>query len=508
MISNKPSIDLTSITWMTVDSKLWLHWIPVHDVNKQLNYIKALQPGGIKIIDPDVSHIYRAFDVSPNSYFVLRNHPLSEEKTQMRSDPVGTGKRHALWWTNKIQEYYTVAASRGQKMPPRDKLIVLGINEPAVWEYLTETVVYTVTFLNELTKYNLAGGALNLNVGWPANTGTDTPPNWTPFNPIYDAIKQGNHWLFLHEYWDFRGPDALWGWHAGRFMKCPWQDIRIVIGEAGVDQHVTDGTGHKGWKHGMNASQYVEQTYNYVSKASKDYRFMGACMFTDDYGSRDWESFDNTAAYAEFLNKNWIFKTPDKPQMKKLRLPFVGRFPITQKFGENLVSYAPYKGHMGVDWATPEGTPLISIDDGIVTEVYELTQLGKYIKIVHDWGESIYAHMSYQHVKINQQVKGGDYIGLSGNTGRSTGPHLHLGTRVYPYDRNDGWDGYSDPLRIIDTNWVTTTTPPEVANPPVVPPVSDKVVEIKLNGPTKFSIIGNFAVEINVNNKHKVNFGV
>ena len=61
---------------------------------------------------------------------------------------------------------------------------------------------------------------------------------------------------------------------------------------------------------------------------------------------------------------------------------------------------------------------------------YERRGYGKYVVIRHDNGlETVYGHLSKQLVEENQLVKAGEVIGLGGNTGRSTGSHLHFETR-------------------------------------------------------------------------------
>lgn len=83
--------------------------------------------------------------------------------------------------------------------------------------------------------------------------------------------------------------------------------------------------------------------------------------------------------------------------------------------------------HKGVDFALPIGTPIIAPADGIVEHVgYQARGAGRYIKVRHG-GQyaTIYMHLSRPLVKIGQQVRKGERIALSGNTGGSTGPHLH-----------------------------------------------------------------------------------
>lgn len=83
--------------------------------------------------------------------------------------------------------------------------------------------------------------------------------------------------------------------------------------------------------------------------------------------------------------------------------------------------------HKGVDFAVPTGTPIIAPADGVVEHIaYQANGAGRYIKLRHG-GQytTVYMHLSKQLVSVGQSVKKGDRIALSGNTGRSTGAHLH-----------------------------------------------------------------------------------
>ncbi|OOS01853.1 murein DD-endopeptidase MepM [Canicola haemoglobinophilus] len=83
--------------------------------------------------------------------------------------------------------------------------------------------------------------------------------------------------------------------------------------------------------------------------------------------------------------------------------------------------------HKGVDFAIPVGTPIIAPADGIVEKVaYQANGAGRYIMIRHGREyQTVYMHLSRSLVKAGQSVKRGQRIALSGNTGRSTGAHLH-----------------------------------------------------------------------------------
>ena len=145
-------------------------------------------------------------------------------------------------------------------------------------------------------------------------------------------------------------------------------------------------------------------------------------------------------------------KSPERPKRVLTPLPFEGEFHLTQAFGENPHLYRRLNlpGHNGLDWGMPEGVEILAVDEGFVIRVEERPEgFGKHVKIQHKWGQTLYAHLSEFRVVMNQPVKQGDIIGLSGDTGFSTGPHLHFGMRVKPYDLNDGWYGYTNPQRYL-----------------------------------------------------------
>ena len=87
--------------------------------------------------------------------------------------------------------------------------------------------------------------------------------------------------------------------------------------------------------------------------------------------------------------------------------------------------------HNGLDLKVNIGDTILAAFDGKVRIVkYERRGYGKYVVIRHDNGlETVYGHLSKQLVEENQLVKAGEVIGLGGNTGRSTGSHLHFETR-------------------------------------------------------------------------------
>lgn len=165
--------------------------------------------------------------------------------------------------------------------------------------------------------------------------------------------------------------------------------------------------------------------------------------------------------------------------MYKLSDIFIGSYPITQFFGANPASYAKFglKGHNGVDWGLLNGTQIVSGADGTVMETGNDTNgYGIYLKVLHAGCLTIYAHLKELKVKRGDRVVSGQLIGISDNTGNSTGPHLHFG--IAPCDASgnkteysNGFAGYIDPLGNKVTWDIKKITQP--VNP-IAPPTTDR----------------------------------
>lgn len=83
--------------------------------------------------------------------------------------------------------------------------------------------------------------------------------------------------------------------------------------------------------------------------------------------------------------------------------------------------------HYGMDFTAPVGTKIYATGDGVVKDIQTISSgYGKFIVINHGFGyETLYGHLSRFNVKIGDEVKRGTVIGFVGNTGTSTGPHVH-----------------------------------------------------------------------------------
>jgi murein DD-endopeptidase MepM/ murein hydrolase activator NlpD len=133
------------------------------------------------------------------------------------------------------------------------------------------------------------------------------------------------------------------------------------------------------------------------------------------------------------LNDTWTVFNPQRYWNGLFRVPVDKFIKISSPFGTRrsygggpMTSY-----HEGTDFAVPAGTPVYAPAAGVVMIAEPLAVRGNAIVIDHGWG--IYSglyHLSEIKVTPGQQVKQGDLVGLSGNTGLSTGAHLHWDLRV------------------------------------------------------------------------------
>lgn len=98
--------------------------------------------------------------------------------------------------------------------------------------------------------------------------------------------------------------------------------------------------------------------------------------------------------------------------------------------------------HQGLDYAVPSGTPVSAVNAGTVLLAGPLYFEGNCVVLDHGQGLlTLYLHLSEVRVKQGDRIKGGQEIGLSGGTGRATGPHLHLAVR---------WQGvYLNPATLL-----------------------------------------------------------
>jgi murein DD-endopeptidase MepM/ murein hydrolase activator NlpD len=143
------------------------------------------------------------------------------------------------------------------------------------------------------------------------------------------------------------------------------------------------------------------------------------------------------AVKQDYLNR----VTPDREWTGKFNAP--AQATISDVFGSQRVfNDKTSSPHLGLDFRVPSGTPIAAMNGGTVLLARFLYYEGNFVVIDHGQGLlTLYLHLSEFEVKEGDTVKRGQTIGLSGGTGRATGPHLHVAVR---------WQGtYLDPARLL-----------------------------------------------------------
>ena len=167
---------------------------------------------------------------------------------------------------------------------------------------------------------------------------------------------------------------------------------------------------------------------------------------------------DKNAGWSFGFNVKWILG--DFTAEHKRGIAYDLPYAQGQEFlvGQGYMGNATHQGKYALDWDMPEGTPVLAARGGMVVDIEESFSEGRpdpdlmtqanYVKSRHSDGTiGNYVHLKHKGVKVHigQKVRAGDVIGFSGNTGFTTGPHLHfevysatreLGRRTIPVEFN------------------------------------------------------------------------
>ena len=395
---------------------------PRHEPTLCRDLIRDTQPPLVKIWASVTSESqlrdWRA--LSPRTIFLLVDGEIGDSNTKQHLDNIPQlVADHSTQWARWRDRGYGS--------------LWMTYNEPPIHrgaDYRKRLIEYTARVLPAAHALGLNLCIFNFSVAWPW-TNIDAENWWPEFAPAVTAMKTGDY-LGLHEYWGSRGPLDLGAlpWLVGKHRLCPY-NVPMLISECGIDLAV-EGKPHQGWAGAMEPQAYYHQLRQY--HAMLDPRVRGTAIFLMDYEGREWETFDiRRLARDGLFRGEWTMANP-VPVPARVRLPIDGTPRVTQWYGENPAHYRQFgvAGHNGIDFGMPTGTPLRSVAAGRVTRVQKLsTGYGWNVTVNHGWSQSLYAHLSRIDVAEQQDVSEGQQIGLSGNTGNSTGPHLHFGMRIY-----------------------------------------------------------------------------
>lgn len=159
--------------------------------------------------------------------------------------------------------------------------------------------------------------------------------------------------------------------------------------------------------------------------------------FTEPTPEQEKQIEEGQQVKKDYLNR----VTPEREWSGKFTAPADAE--ISDVFGsQRIFNGKTSSPHLGLDFRVPSGTPVAAMNDGTVLLARPLYFEGNFVVVDHGQGLlTLYLHLSEFKVKEGDQVKRGQEIGLSGGTGRATGPHLHVAVR---------WQGtYLDPARLL-----------------------------------------------------------
>ena len=164
-------------------------------------------------------------------------------------------------------------------------------------------------------------------------------------------------------------------------------------------------------------------TVDELKNANPDKKFAG----------NEWLFIPSKVGIAYLLRDTYVIEDYSSLGQGRFLWPVPHFYRVSSTFGPR-----GHKHHDGIDIPAPKGTPIVAVDSGMV--IYSdngIRGYGNMIVLAHgDDVFTVYAHNKKNQVDKGDRVKKGEIIGLVGNTGRSTGPHLHFEIRVKNKVRN------------------------------------------------------------------------
>jgi hypothetical protein len=451
---------------------LGLHWMRFHQDGEDFPHIARMGYKSYTLFEwmwKDRDFCSELLKVAaPDAIFLLRDHPLSEQKENFVSHPVETGLHHAEEWERKWDA--------GTINLPQQRCYHLGINEPDSNQHQRQIEGYTLAFVDRLDSAGLKAAGYSFSVGHPSTVNLDPKgkPDWSWYKDSAQALIETGGIAAMHEY--YMPGDFGMGYWTLRLQHCPYK-LRFVIKESGIDSGVVHyrpikgengierGVGYKHYFPPEKWGEFLSQVDEYQAILGMDERVHSVQLFTYDTNS-DWDTFDVRPLRALMEQYKWTPRktlaampygvhlpvvqgqgpsviTPPPPAVeetqelstvrKRLIWPMKGT--VTQEWGERPEYYREKLGipyHNGIDIAAPLGTAVVAVADGVVEYVGTDPGYGNYVRVFHvEHGfHSFCAHLSRVSVQIGTRVLQGQTIGECGSTGLSTGPHVHYETRL------------------------------------------------------------------------------
>jgi hypothetical protein len=289
-------------------SNLAVHYLPVHGRPTDLQLMREVSNKLVKYAPagkPDVNGLKSVWDcLDPDGVLILRNVAMSNQIGDVVANPTLTGMRHAEEWLDQIQEFPYLDPTRVR---------IEGANEVPQWDGVPPSVTneYNCVFADTMNLHGWYVMLGQINTGWPANTGTDTPSDWRPFRQMIQRASWDGNWIGLHEYFGLssgpRGKMVCWWAYRYRHLLeyCKAHGMGhppIVITEMGGLREIQHADGswgldaQAGYIGRIDPQRYMGYCLDYAEDSARD-GVIAATIFTTD-GAHPWiESMDTHAIH-------------------------------------------------------------------------------------------------------------------------------------------------------------------------------------------------------------------
>lgn len=299
-----------------------INWMRYHPDNRvDLAHVERMQYKSILLYEwmwADRDFCLGLVSAAPKDcIFLLRDHPLSEQKADMYAAPGATGQRHAMEWADK--EFFV----------PAERSFVLGINEPDSNKYPIAIDIYNTEFVKGLDAVDLRAAGWSFGVGHPSTVDLQpsNPVDWSWYKASADALRYYGGIADFHAYGSYNGHS--WDHHLARVASCPYE-LHCIFSEFGIDEGIANEPG-KGWKQHFNADQYmrwldVAQVGVRERLAASKLTLLALNLFCYD-SNRDWFTFDVREARQYLEDYPWAEPVTASPP-NTIHIPVVSVPPV------------------------------------------------------------------------------------------------------------------------------------------------------------------------------------
>jgi hypothetical protein len=334
------------------------------------------------------------------------------------------------------RQYIRDVAERFGRVQARGKVLELW-NEPDCNSNVGLRNLNSAT-MGAIAEANARGIKLcviNAAEGNPHDNGTGNESvvawKWHELVASIKAAVASGHYLGRHCYWrpGVEGPAGRW--HALGRLRADIEALRaltvdvsrlqVLVGETGIDGGIAGHPAQQGWRQLTTPEGYRAEIVELERYLTGLPQVQAAFLFTSGFYD-PWGGFEIDEGFAGGLIAP-LREVAMPVLARPIRMRDVVR--VTQRFGGS---------HAGIDYSCYEGTPVYAAAGGVahpLTDTAPGGGFGRYVRIDSaEGGLYIYAaHLRSTTVAPGERVQAGDLIGYSGNTGNSTGPHLHFEVR-------------------------------------------------------------------------------